>query len=306
MTTKICIIGFVDHGKSCLTGSLMLKTDNVRSFKETDKQNLAHLSAVSDDEKERGITLHNNEIEISYRGMSFTLIDTPGHVTLAHKMVKAISQSNVILLVISIKPKEFKSSLSSGHLLESLSIIRSLGFKDIIICINKMDLVNWDQAKYDIFINNMNNRIKRYKFRNIQYIPVSAKQCRNITDVYDTEVCKMSLFDAIRNSKLTKLNFKMIQPKDGYVNGLFLIINITGLLIVGYNCSLHSGDKIYNCEIISLNNGNTKFITEKQINNKSIGMKLKINSNDTIYDHVILRNSSHTICSGILYDDPVM
>ena len=87
----------------------------------------------------------------------------------------------------------------------------------------------------------------------------------------------------------------------GVVDGSFLMININGLISIGYICSLHSGDKIYNCEIISLNNGNTKFITETHNNNKRIGMKLKINSNDEIYDHVILRNSSHTICSGILY-----
>lgn len=177
--------GSVDDGKSTLIGRLLYDSksifeDQYETIKNTSEKrgeeyvNLALLTDGLKAEREQGIT-----IDVAYRYFStpkrkFIIADTPGHIQYTRNMVTGASTANLAIILVDARHGVVEQT--KRH-----SIIASLlGIPHIAVCINKMDLVGWDQKVFDKIIADYREFATRLKTKDIQFIPVSALLGDNI------------------------------------------------------------------------------------------------------------------------------
>lgn len=188
--------GSVDDGKSTLIGRLLYDSkstfdDQMEAIEESSKRkgdeytNLALLTDGLSAEREQGIT-----IDVAYRYFStperkFIIADTPGHVQYTRNMVTGASTAN--LAVILVDAREGVNEQTCRH-----SFIASLlGIKHIVLCINKMDLVDYKQEQYEKIRKEFKAFASKLSVPDIRYIPISALYGDNVVDKSD----KMPWFD---------------------------------------------------------------------------------------------------------------
>ncbi|MBL0310035.1 MAG: sulfate adenylyltransferase subunit CysN [Bacteroidetes bacterium] len=177
--------GSVDDGKSTLIGRLLYDSksifedqyENIKNTSEKRGEEYVNLALLTDGlkaEREQGIT-----IDVAYRYFStpkrkFIIADTPGHIQYTRNMVTGASTAN--LAIILVDARNGIAEQTKRH-----SIIASLlGIPHIAVCVNKMDLVGWDQKVFDKIIADYREFATRLKTKDIQFIPVSALTGDNI------------------------------------------------------------------------------------------------------------------------------
>lgn len=177
--------GSVDDGKSTLIGRLLYDTksllqDQLQSLEHSSrKKGLAHLdfSLVTDglkDEREQGIT-----IDVAYRyfttgGRKYILADTPGHFQYTRNFVTAASNASLAILLIDAR-KGVTEQTRRHALISSI-----MGIKHLVFCINKMDLVDYDQAVFNQIRSDIETLSAKLEIYDIRYIPLSALHGENI------------------------------------------------------------------------------------------------------------------------------
>lgn len=177
--------GSVDDGKSTLIGRLLYDSksifdDQMAAIEESSKRkgdeytNLALLTDGLSAEREQGIT-----IDVAYRYFStpkrkFIIADTPGHVQYTRNMVTGASTAN--LAVVLVDAREGVIEQTCRH-----SFIASLlGIKHIILCINKMDLVDYSEKQYEKIRKEFKAFASKLNIPDIRYIPISALYGDNV------------------------------------------------------------------------------------------------------------------------------
>jgi len=179
--------GSVDDGKSTLIGRLLydlksVPTDQLKSIENASKKNgydYTDLSLITDglkSEREQGIT-----IDVAYRyfettNKKFIIADSPGHVQYTRNMVTAASTADLSLILIDSR----KGVLSQTK--RHLFISSLINIKKIIVCINKMDLVDYSEKIYNKIVNQFKNISEKLNFESIIFIPISALHGDNIVN----------------------------------------------------------------------------------------------------------------------------
>lgn len=179
--------GSVDDGKSTLIGRLLLDTRNIfddqmsalKSSSERKGLEEIDLSLLTDGlkaEREQGIT-----IDVAYRYFStpkrkFIIADTPGHIQYTRNMVTGASSANLALILIDAR-KGMVEQTRRHSFIASL-----LGIPHIVVCINKMDLVDFDQEVYEKIVDEFRMFSSRLDVKDIQFIPVSARLGDNVVN----------------------------------------------------------------------------------------------------------------------------
>ena len=179
--------GSVDDGKSTLIGRLLLDTKNIfddqllalQSSSERKGLDEIDLSLLTDGlkaEREQGIT-----IDVAYRYFStpkreFIIADTPGHIQYTKNMVTGASSANLALILIDAR----KGMVEQTH--RHSFIAGLLGIPHMVVCINKMDLVGYDQSVYEKIVDEFRMFSSRLDVQDIQFIPISAKLGDNVVN----------------------------------------------------------------------------------------------------------------------------
>jgi len=151
---NIITAGHVDHGKSTLIGRLLfdsgaLGEQELRKLKEKAKElkketfEFAFVMDRLKEERERGLTIDLMHKEFQTDKFYFTIIDCPGHRDFVKNMITGASQADACILVVSAKDGIQEQTR------EHLYLAKVLGINQIVVAINKMDAVNWDQAKFN-------------------------------------------------------------------------------------------------------------------------------------------------------------
>src|SRR3954466_451705 len=160
---NIVVIGHVDSGKSTTTGHLIYKCGGIdkRTIEKFEKE-AAELGKSSfkyawvldnlKAERERGITIDIALWKFESPKYNFTVIDAPGHRDFIKNMITGTSQADVAILMIAGGAGEFEAGYAkNGQTREHALLAFTLGVKQMIVCINKMDdkSVNWAEARYE-------------------------------------------------------------------------------------------------------------------------------------------------------------
>ncbi len=186
---KIATAGSVDDGKSTLIGRLLYDTksltdDKLEAIERTSKQkgyDYLDFSLATDGlvaEREQGITIDVAHIYFSTATKSYIIADTPGHVEYTRNMVTGASTSQAAIILIDARKGVIEQT--NRHFF----INNLLRIKDVIVAINKMDLVDFSEDAYnDIKADFEELMGKRdYQDQKITFIPVSALKGDNVVN----------------------------------------------------------------------------------------------------------------------------
>jgi len=180
--------GSVDDGKSTLIGRLFYDTksifeDQLESIERTSRQrgdenvNLALLTDGLRAEREQGIT-----IDVAYRYFAtpkrkFIIADTPGHVQYTRNMVTGASTANLALILVDARKGVIEQTCRHAFIADLL------GIKHIALCVNKMDLVDYEQAAFDKVRREFGNFASRLEnITDLTFFPISALKGDNIVE----------------------------------------------------------------------------------------------------------------------------
>ena len=182
--------GSVDDGKSTLIGRLMYDTktifeDQLDSIEKTSKQrgdghlDLALLTDGLKAEREQGIT-----IDVAYRYFAtprrkFIIADTPGHIQYTRNMVTGASTSNLAIILVDARKGVIEQTCRHSF------IASLLGIKHVTVAVNKMDLVDWSQDRFNEIVAEYKAFASRLDIPEITFIPISALNGDNVVTKSD-------------------------------------------------------------------------------------------------------------------------
>ena len=182
--------GSVDDGKSTLIGRLLYDSksifeDQIASVEKTSKRkgletvDLALFTDGLRDEREQGIT-----IDVAYRYFTtpkrkFIIADTPGHVQYTRNMVTGASTANVALVLIDARKGVIEQTKRHSFIASLLQI------SHIIVCVNKMDLVDYDEKVFDDIVQQYEEMSGKMMIKDVRYIPLSALNGDNVVNRSD-------------------------------------------------------------------------------------------------------------------------
>ncbi len=186
---KIATAGSVDDGKSTLIGRLLydtksLTSDKLEAIEKKSKQrgyDYLDFSLATDGlvaEREQGITIDVAHIYFSTQTKSYIIADTPGHVEYTRNMVTGASTSQAAIILIDARKGVIEQT--NRHFF----INNLLRVKDIIVAVNKMDLVDFSEEKYNTIKASFEALMAKrdYQEQRITFIPVSALKGDNVVN----------------------------------------------------------------------------------------------------------------------------
>ncbi len=188
---NLIVIGHVDHGKSTMTGHLMLDAGFVDKktideyAKESEKTGagdtfkFAWVLDSLKEERERGVTIDLSFQKFETPKIFYTIIDAPGHRDFIKNMITGTSQADCAVLVVSAKKGEFEVAVGpGGQAREHAYLARTLGVGQIAVAITKMDdaTVNFSQERFQECKKELEELLKvvGYDPSKINFIPVSG------------------------------------------------------------------------------------------------------------------------------------
>ncbi len=187
---KIATAGSVDDGKSTLIGRLLYDTesltvDKLEAIKRTSEQkgyDYLDFSLATDGlvaEREQGITIDVAHIYFSTPTRSYIIADTPGHVEYTRNMVTGASTSQAAIILIDARKGVIEQTYRHFFITNLLQV------KDVIVAINKMDLVDFSKEVYNEIKSDFKELISKsdYKDQSVTFIPVSALQGDNVVQM---------------------------------------------------------------------------------------------------------------------------
>jgi len=186
---KIATAGSVDDGKSTLIGRLLydtksLTTDKLEAIEKTSKKNgydYLDFSLATDGlvaEREQGITIDVAHIYFSTGTKSYIIADTPGHVEYTRNMVTGASTSQAAIILIDARKGVIEQT--NRHFF----INNLLRVKEVVVAINKMDLVDFSEERYNEIKADFEKLMAKrdYEDQKITFIPVSALKGDNVVN----------------------------------------------------------------------------------------------------------------------------
>ena len=190
---KIATAGSVDDGKSTLIGRLLydtksLTSDKIEAIEKTSKQkgyDYLDFSLATDGlvaEREQGITIDVAHIYFSTANKSYIIADTPGHVEYTRNMITGASTSQTAIILIDARKGVIEQTKRHFFINNLLRI------KEVVVAINKMDLVDYSEEIYESIKTDFQKLLKErdYQDQRITFIPVSALKGDNIVHKSET------------------------------------------------------------------------------------------------------------------------
>ena len=179
--------GSVDDGKSTLIGRMLYDSKSIfedqyeaiKAASEKRGEEYVNLALLTDGlraEREQGIT-----IDVAYRYFAtprrkFIIADTPGHIQYTRNMVTGASTANLAIILVDARKGVIEQTKRHAFIASLLKI------PHIVICVNKMDLVNYDQEVYEKIKKDFQNFASKLEVLDIHFVPVSALLGDNIVE----------------------------------------------------------------------------------------------------------------------------
>ena len=184
---KFFTAGSVDDGKSTLIGRLLydsesILADQLEALQQSNRKNddgtidLAILTDGLKAEREQGIT-----IDVAYKYFQtdkrkFIIADTPGHIQYTRNMVTGASNSDLAIILVDARNGVVEQTVRHSF------IVSLLELKHVVVCINKMDMVNFSEEAFNKIHKSYSEIALKLKLKEVTYIPVSALKGDNIVN----------------------------------------------------------------------------------------------------------------------------
>ena len=179
--------GSVDDGKSTLIGRLLYDSksifeDQMAAVEKTSRRkgmetvDLALFTDGLRDEREQGIT-----IDVAYRYFTtpkrkFIIADTPGHIQYTRNMVTGASTANVAIVLIDARNGVIEQTRRHSYIASLLQV------SHVIVCVNKMDLVDYSEAVFNDIVEQYEELSSKMMIKDVRYIPISALKGDNVVN----------------------------------------------------------------------------------------------------------------------------
>ncbi|KAH8918783.1 elongation factor 1-alpha [Atractiella rhizophila] len=185
---SVVVIGHVDSGKSTTTGHLIYKCGGIdkRTIEKFEKEaselgkgsfKYAWVLDKLKAERERGITIDIALWKFETPKFEVTVIDAPGHRDFIKNMITGTSQADCAILIIAAGTGEFEAGISKdGQTREHALLAFTLGVRQLIVAINKMDTTKWSETRYEEIVKETSNFIKKIGFnpKAVPFVPISG------------------------------------------------------------------------------------------------------------------------------------
>lgn len=178
-TLKFVMVGHVDHGKSTLIGRLLHDTNSLPEGKMEEIKNLCeslgkdlefgYVMDHLEEERDQGITIDTAQIFFSTEKRDYVIIDAPGHVEFLKNMISGASRAEAAVLIVDIEEGIKEQTKRHAY------ILGMLGLSQVIVVINKMDLADYDQDKFNSVKNDLMGILTNLNIKPSYVIPISAK-----------------------------------------------------------------------------------------------------------------------------------
>jgi len=185
---NLAVIGHIDHGKSTTVGRLMFETgavpphiiENYRKEAESKGKGSFEFAWVMDnlkEERERGITIDIAHKRFDTPKYYFTVVDCPGHRDFVKNMITGASQADAAVLVVAAPDGVTEQTK------EHVFLSRTLGIQQLIVAVNKMDMINYDEKRFEEVKKDLGQLMQMvgYKPAETLFIPMSAFKGTNIS-----------------------------------------------------------------------------------------------------------------------------
>ena len=179
--------GSVDDGKSTLIGRLLYDSkaifeDQLKAIERAsvgrgeESVNLALLTDGLRAEREQGIT-----IDVAYRYFAtpkrkFIIADTPGHIQYTRNMVTGASTANMALILVDARNGVLEQTIRHAYIASLLRI------PHVVLCVNKMDLVNYEQATFNHIVKHFTDVASKLDIKDVRFVPISARHGDNVVE----------------------------------------------------------------------------------------------------------------------------
>lgn len=216
---NIVIVGHVDHGKSTVIGRLLADTGSLpqgklESVRRDCERNAkpfeyAFLLDALKDEQAQGITIDSARCFFKSAQREYIIIDAPGHIEFLKNMISGAARAEAALLVIDAKEGIRENSKRHGYLLSML------GIRQVAVCVNKMDLVNYSEEVFRDIETRYREFLKKIGLEPRAFIPIAAREGENMTEpsrhlAWYKGPCVLGMLDAFdKSKKLSEQPFRM-------------------------------------------------------------------------------------------------
>ena len=179
---NLAFIGHVDHGKSTLVGHLLLKAGAIAEQQLDDGENkFRFVMDKLGEERERGVTIDLAHQKFSTNKYDYTVVDCPGHRDFVKNMITGASQADAAVLVVAANDGVMPQTK------EHMFLSMTLGIKQIIIAVNKMDMENYSEDRFNEVKEEVSVLLKSIGKdpATVPFIPLSAFEGDNIKEKSD-------------------------------------------------------------------------------------------------------------------------
>ena len=183
-TLSFVIVGHVDHGKSTLIGRLLYDTDSLAPDKieEVEKASalqgkqteFAYLLDHLEEERKQGITIDTTQVFFKTSKRRYVIIDAPGHVEFVKNMITGASQAEAAVLIVDVAQGVKEQTRRHSYMLALL------GLNQVVVVLNKMDLVNFSQGDFSRVKQQVQQWLKTIGIEATLCVPISAIKGDNI------------------------------------------------------------------------------------------------------------------------------
>ncbi|MCD6110516.1 MAG: 50S ribosome-binding GTPase [Thermoplasmata archaeon] len=181
---KLVIVGHVDHGKSTLIGRLFYDTDSlprekleeVRQICEALGRELEFAFVMDhlEEERSQGITIDTAQTFFKTAKRDYVIIDAPGHREFTKNMITGASQAEAAILIVDVSEGVQEQTRRHAY------ILSMLGLKQVIVVLNKMDLVGYSEEVFEKVRGHTLDFLKRIGINPTYVIPISAREGDNV------------------------------------------------------------------------------------------------------------------------------
>lgn len=183
---NIVLVGHVDHGKSTLIGRLLYDTDSLpegvyEEVKQVSEElgkevEFAYLLDSLEEEREQNVTIDTTQIFFKTSKRDYTIIDAPGHKEFLKNMITGASLAEAAVLIVDAKEGVQEQTTRHAY------ILSLLGLKQVIVVLNKMDLVDYSEETYEKVKKDTLDFLKKLDVSPDYVIPISSMKGDNVAN----------------------------------------------------------------------------------------------------------------------------